>query len=70
MACESDLDVESKATWIKRACERIKAWPEIETVIYTNAEVDFRGEAITYKVDTTPDVLKVYRHFGHDAYFA
>jgi hypothetical protein len=39
-------------------------------VIYTNAEVDFRGTAITYKVDTTSDVLKVYRHFGHDPYFA
>jgi len=69
-ACGGSPGVESKASWLKQACERIKAWPEVEAVIYTNAEVDFRGHDITYKVDTTPDVLKVYRHFGHDPHFA
>jgi hypothetical protein len=69
-SCGADLPVETKATWIKRACERIKLWPEVETVIYTNADANFHGENFSYRVDTSPDALKVYRKFGKDPYFA
>jgi hypothetical protein len=68
-ACGVSLDVETKATWIKEACEHIMAWPEVETVIYTNADANFGGQQMTYRVDTTPDTLKVFRKFGNDPYF-
>jgi hypothetical protein len=36
--------VETKASSIKHACERIKAWPEAEARIYKNADATHRGE--------------------------
>jgi hypothetical protein len=68
-ACGGSPNVETKATWIKRACERIKDWREIETVIYTNADAEFQGRHFTFRVTSTPDALKVYKHYGHQRYF-
>jgi hypothetical protein len=39
-------------------------------VIYTNADANFRGRTFTYRADTTPDALKVYRKYGRASYFA
>jgi hypothetical protein len=61
---------ESKAAWIRHACAQIKEWKLIEAVIYTHAWVEFRGQELSFRVDSSKESLRTYRRCGHEAYFA
>ena len=69
-ACGHSFRHVSKAEWIKDACRQIKRWQNIEAVIYTNARVEFRGHALSFRIDTSKESLRAYKRCGHQAYFA
>ncbi len=68
-ACGAHLNVETKASWIRHACQRIMSWPQVETVIYTHAHATFRGKQFSFLVNSSPGSLKAYRYYGHRGYF-
>jgi hypothetical protein len=68
-ACGHSLHHASKAHWISAACKQIKEWKNVEAVIYTHARAEFRGQPLSFRVDTSKSSLRAYRRCGHETYF-
>jgi hypothetical protein len=59
----------TKAGWIRQACDRIRAWPEVETVIYSHVRANFDGNNFNLRVDSSAGALSAYRDEGRRTYF-
>ena len=59
----------TRGAWIRAAGETIKSWPEILAVVYTEAVVQYKGQTLSFRVESTPASLQVYTDVGHDPYF-
>jgi hypothetical protein len=63
---------ETKADWFNHSAARIKAWPEIKAVIYTNVVATYRSNVVDFTIDSSgADALSkaAYIAAGHDSYF-
>jgi hypothetical protein len=63
---------ETKADWFNHSAVKIKAWPEIKAVIYTNVVATYRSNVVDFTVDssgTDAASKAAYIAAGHDPYF-
>jgi TAT (twin-arginine translocation) pathway-exported protein len=60
---------QSKADWLREAGATIKAWGNVNAVIYTHSLAEFHDAPIDFRVDTSDDSLTAYKEVGADPFF-